>query len=170
MSTFLNFDATQVDPRDEFQPIPAGSYHVIITESEIRDTKNGAGNYLRLTLEIQDGEYQGRKLWHNVTLQNQNAATAVSIGHRHLSQICHAVNVLQVGDSQDLHYKPLIAVVKVRKGDGQYGDSNDVQRYEAFAGYGQAAAPTGYGAKAPAAQQPPRQPAPKSGAAPWAAR
>lgn len=131
MSAFLNFDATQVDPRDEFQPVPAGSYSVIITESEIKDTKNGSGNYLKLALEIQDGEYRGRKIFHNITLQNQNQ-TAVSIGQKHLSQICHAVNVLQVHDSQQLHFRPLIAVVKIRKGDGQYGDSNEVQRYEAM--------------------------------------
>lgn len=167
MSTFLNFDATQVDPRDEFQPIPAGSYHVIITESDIKETKNGSGNYLRLTMEVQDGEYQGRKLWHNVTLQNQNA-TAVSIGQRHLSQICHAVNVLQVSDSQDLHYKPLIAVVKIRKGDGQYGDSNEVQRYEAASQYGATPPAPAYRAPTPPPQQPPAQQ--RTAQAPWQAR
>lgn len=164
MSAFLNFDATNIDPRDEYQPIPAGSYPVIITESAIKETKNGSGQYLRLTLEIQDGEYRGRKVFHNITLQNQNQ-TAVSIGQKHLSQICHAVNVLQVQDSQQLHYKPLIAVLKIRKGDGQYGDSNEVQRYEAMTG-----APAFQAPPIPtqqATQQQPPRPAP---AAPWAAQ
>lgn len=162
-SAFLNFDATQVNPSDEYTPIPAGSYPVIITESEIKETKNGSGNYLKVALEVQGGEFQGRKIFHNITLQNQNP-TAVSIGQRHLSQICHAVNVLQVKDSADLHYKPLIAVVKIRKGDGQYGDSNEVQRYEAARTVG--AAPS---FSPPPQARPATQPA-QAASAPWAAR
>lgn len=158
MSATLNFDATTIDPTDEYQPIPAGSYPVIITDSEIRETKNGSGNYLKITLEIQDGEFRQRKLFHNITLQNQNA-TAVYIGQKHLSQICHAVGVLQVRNSDELHFKPLIAVVKIRKGDGQYGDSNEVQRYEAMTSAPAFNAPP---PARPAAQQP--------AAAPWAAR
>ena len=160
MSAFINFDASQVNPNDEYTPIPAGSYPVIITESEVRETKNGTGNYLKVTLEIQAGEYQGRKIFHNITLQNQNL-TAVGIGQRHLSQICHAVGILQVQDSAQLHHKPLIAVVKIRKGDGQYGDSNEVARYEQAQGMG----------AVPSFQAPPRQaaPQPQAAAAPWAA-
>lgn len=162
-SAFLNFDATQVNPNDEYTPIPAGSYPVIITESEIKETKNGSGNYLKVALEVQGGEFQGRKIFHNITLQNQNP-TAVSIGQRHLSQICHAVNVLQVKDSADLHYKPMIAVVKIRKGDGQYGDSNEVQRYEAAQTVGGASS-----FNPPPQARPAAQPA-QAAAAPWAAR
>ena len=160
MSAFLNFDASQVNPQDEYQPIPAGSYPVIISESEIRETKTGSGTYLRVTLDIQGGEYQGRKIFHNITLNNPNP-TATGIGQRHLSQICHAVGVLQVKDSAELHYKPLIAVVKIRKGDGQYGDSNEVARYEQAQGM----------SAAPAYQAPPRAvaPQPQAAAAPWAA-
>lgn len=162
MSSYINFDASQVNPQDDFQPIPAGSYPVIITDSVIKYTKNDDGNYLKVTLEIQSGEFQGRKLWHNITLQNPNQ-TAVGIGQRHLSQICHAVGVLQVGDSQALHHRPLIAVVKIRKGDGQYGDSNEIQRYEADQSLGQARP---FQASAPPAASAPARPA----AAPWAAR
>jgi hypothetical protein len=163
MSAFLQFDATQVNPNDEYTPIPAGSYPVIITDSEIRDTKNGQGNYLKVTLEVQAGEYQGRKIFHNITLQNQNQ-TAVSIGQRHLSQICHAVGILQVQDSAQLHHKPLIAVVKIRKGNDGYNDSNEVARYEPAQGMPQAG-------PVPTFQSPPRQaaPQPQAAAAPWAA-
>ena len=161
-SAFLNFDASQVNPKDEYQPVPAGSYPVIITDSELRETKTGSGQYLRVTLEVQGGEYQGRKIFHNITLQNQNP-TATGIGQRHLSQICHAVGVLQVKDSAELHYKPLIAVVKIRKGDGQYGDSNEVARYEQAQGLPATAAPSFN------TQAPPPQAAPQAAAAPWAA-
>lgn len=156
--SYIGFNAQGVDTRDEFSPLPAGSYNVIITDTEVRQTKNGSGTYLSLKMEIQSGEFHGRKLFHNITLSNQNL-TAVSIGQKHLAQICHAIGIMQVNDSSELHYKPLIAVVRIRKGDGQYGDSNEVQRYEAV----QAPA-AGF---QPPAQAKPAQPAPA--AAPWAA-
>lgn len=159
MSAFLGFNAEGIDTRDEYAPIPAGTYNVIISDSEVKQTKMGDGSYLKLTLEVQQGEYQGRKVFHNITLQNPNP-TAVSIGQKHLAQICHAVGVLQVNDSAELHNRPLLAVVKIRKGDGQYSDSNEVQRYEAAQ----------LGA-APSFQAPPHaRPAQAPAAAPWAAQ
>lgn len=162
MSAFLGFNAEGVDTRDEYAPIPAGTYSVIISDSEIRETKNGQGTYLKLALDIQQGEYQGRKIFHNITLQNPNQ-TAVSIGQKHLAQICHAVGVLQVNDSAELHNRPLLAVVRIRKGDGQYGDSNEVQRYEA-------AQMSAAQAFQPPPQARPAQPQAPAAAAPWAAQ
>lgn len=154
--SLLNFDATTINPNDDYAPLPAGAYPVIISQSEIRDNKAGTGNYLHLEMEVQGGPFAGRKIFDNLTLAHQNP-TAVSIGQRRLSQICHGVNVLQPKDSSDLHYKPLVAVIKIRKGDGQYGDSNEVNRYEAAPSMG-----------AVPAHQPPPQPAQSAPApAPW---
>jgi hypothetical protein len=162
MSAFLGFNAEGVDTRDEYAPIPAGTYNVIISDSEVKQTKKGDGSYLKLTLEVQQGEHQGRKIFHNVTMQNPDP-TAVNIGQKHLAQICHAVGVLQVNDSAELHNRPLLAVIKIRKGNGEYGDSNEVKRYEAAQ----------MGA-APAFQAPsqarPAQPSAPAAAAPWAAQ
>lgn len=129
----LNFDSTHIDPTPRFDPIPAGDYPVIITASEMKLTKDGTGQYLELTMEVQAGEFQGRKLFDRLNLNNNNRQ-AVEIAQRQLSQIAHAVGVLQVADSEQLHFKPLIAMVKVRAAREGYDASNEIKGYKAAAG------------------------------------
>ena len=86
----IQFDATHIDPTPRFDPIPAGDYTVIISESETRLTKDGSGQYLQLKLEVQGGEFAGRTLFDRLNLWN-NARQAQEIAQRTLSQICHAV-------------------------------------------------------------------------------
>lgn len=124
------FDATQVAPSQAFDVIPAGKYKVQITDSDMRATKDGNGQYLWLEMEILDGEFQGRKLWDRLNLQNSNAQ-AVEIAQRNLSALCHATGKLHVSDSQELHFIPVIASVKVRPPRDNYDASNEIRGYEA---------------------------------------
>lgn len=136
----MNFDATQVDPTNHFQAIPAGEYQAIITKSEMKPTKNGTGQYLELTLEIQAGEFARRKLYDRLNLINQNHA-ARDIAQRQFSQICHAVGVLQCNDSEQLHFKPMTIIVGIdpaREYNGKmYDASNVVKGYKAIQGANQ---------------------------------
>lgn len=125
----LNFDATQVAPNQPFEVLPAGKYKVHVTDSDMKPTKDGAGQYLWLEMEILDGEYQGRKIWDRLNLVNSNQQ-AVEIAQRSLSALCHAVGKLQVADSEDLHFIPVIATVKVRPAKGDYAASNEIRGYE----------------------------------------
>lgn len=129
----LNIDTTNIDPTPRFDPIPAGDYPVIITGSEMKFTKDGQGQYLELSLEVQGGEFSGRKLFDRLNLHNSNRQ-AVEIAQRQLSQICHAVGVLQVADSEQLHFKPLVAMVKLRPAREQFDASNEIKGYKAASG------------------------------------
>lgn len=160
----LNFDSNGIDPTPRFDPIPAGDYPVIITTSEMKMTKDGAGQYLELHLEVQGGEFANRKLFDRLNLHNQNRQ-AVEIAQRQLSQICHAVGVLQVADSEQLHFKPLTAIVALRPARGEYAASNEIKGYKA--GGGAPVATTYQRPTAPAAGAMP-PPAPARAAAPWA--
>ena len=148
MAQINPFDATQVSPESQFAPLPNGDYPVVITESEVKPTKDGAGQYLQLTLEVIDGHYKGRKIWDRLNLWNKNS-TAVEIAQRALSQICHAIGVLQVQDTVMLHNKPLVATLAVRAAGGGYDESNDVKGYKA---YSSGPAPVAPAVNAPAAQ------------------
>lgn len=154
---FFNFDASAVEPQQTFDnsPIPAGTYVAQVIESDVKQTKNGNGSYLALTFEILDGQYAKRRIWANITIQNQNAQ-AQQIGQSQLSGLCHAVNVVRMSDTSQLHMKPLKIRVAIRK-DDQYGDKNEVKGYEAITGQ-----PAGIPRPAPAANA---APAPT---APWA--
>ena len=178
------FDASQVDPNLRFDPVPAGDYEVMITESEEQMTSRCDGSFLKLTLEIQSGEHQGRKIFDRLNLNNPNQKT-VTIAQQQLSQIYHALGITHVKDSEELHFKPLIAKVKVRpprvgQDGNKYDASNEIRGYKQ-AGMASQQAPQGRPmapyhstphattnrTSQPAAQQPQR---PARAAPPWAAQ
>jgi hypothetical protein len=129
------FDASKVKPQSEFVPIPAGKYVAIIIKSELKTTKKGDGNYLELNFQIIDGQYKNRQLWGRLNLRNPNSQT-VEIAQQQLSSICHAVGVLDMQDTQQLHNIPLCVKVVVR--DGNNGPMNDVNGYYPLEGQQQA--------------------------------
>ncbi|TWU39480.1 DUF669 domain-containing protein [Novipirellula artificiosorum] len=47
----LNFDANQVEPTNSLEPIPAGKYVAVITDSEMKPTKAGTGQETELRYE-----------------------------------------------------------------------------------------------------------------------
>ena len=125
----LNFDAREVEPATAFEAIPAGRYQVVITDSDMRQTRAGNGHYLWLEFEVTQGDYAGRKLWSNLNLDNPNPE-AVRIANAELSAICRAVNVLTPKDSVELHNLPLTVVVRCKK-DQNDTIVNDIRGYEA---------------------------------------
>jgi len=114
MANLSGFDANQVEPSSNFEPIPAGKYLAAITESEMKATKAGTGNYLALTFQILEGPCKGRLLWARLNLDNANA-TAVQIARAELSAVCRAVGVLAPKDSVELHNLPLVITVRCKK-------------------------------------------------------
>lgn len=155
----LNFNAETVEPQQSFEPIPEGRYTAMITDSEMKPTKSGAGAYLQLTFKVLEGEFTNRLVFTRLNLQNQNQ-TAVEIAYRQLSAICHAIGVIQVEDSQQLHGIPMQIKVVIRPGNDGYDPSNEIKDFKALE-------------QAPAAPAKPAQTKPKAqtpaGVPPWAA-
>ena len=130
MAQLGTFDATQVEPAAPMELIPAGDYEVQIVRSELKPTKNGNGQYLELELDVIDGEYSHRKIWDRLNIVNPNEM-AQQIAQRTLSAICHAVGVLHVTDSEQLHCRPMIARVSVEERKDKPGEhSNRVKSYK----------------------------------------
>jgi len=170
----LNFDASQVAPSEALEAIPAGWYNAQMTASAMKPTADGTGAYLQAEFTVLSGDYAGRKLFDRFNLQNKNPV-AVEIGYKTLSAICHAVGVLQVQDSQQLHGRPLQLKVSLRAAgpgsDGKhYEASNEVKGYKGMDGAGvpMAGAPAG-GAPSWAPQAPAQQAAPQYAPPPVAA-
>lgn len=126
----LNFNANEVEPSIGFDPIPAGKYQAVITESEMKQTKNGTGQYLQLEFEVIERDYKGRKVWARLNLENSNSE-AVRIARAELSAICRAVNVPQPRDSVELHNLPLTITVRCRKNPDTDEISNEIKGYAA---------------------------------------
>jgi len=129
----FSFDASAVAPQVTNGVLPAGTYLAHVTESDIRPLASGNGEGLKLTLEIIDGQYKGRRVWDNMNIQHTNETTQ-RIAQAQLSALCHAVNVIKLEDTSALHYKPVRVKVTVREADGKYQESNNIKGYESASG------------------------------------
>ena len=128
-----NFNAESIEPNTSYEPIPAGWYQAIISNSEMKATRDGYGEYLSLTLQIIEGNYQNRLVFARINLKNANDV-AVDIAKKDLAAICRAVGVMSPQASEELHDKPLMIKVKVRAAQGEYDASNDVAGYKSIEG------------------------------------
>jgi hypothetical protein len=128
MADLGNFNANDVEPAADFEPVPAGKYLAVITDSDMKATKSGTGNYLELTFQIIEGEYKNRMLWARLNLDNPNAM-AVQIARGELSSICRAVGVMAPKDSVELHNLPLLLTVKCKKRDDTGDIVNEIKGY-----------------------------------------
>ena len=120
---------------DDFTPLPDGWYNASVMKSEIKQTNAGDGTMLKLefVLDGSDGPgFKGRKVWTNLNLINKSAK-AVAIANRDRAALCAAVGLPpDIGDSEQLHYKPLQIHVKVKPASGQYKAGNEVKGYRAL--------------------------------------
>ena len=163
-----DFNASEVPEDDRsFEPLAAGDYQMQVIESEIKPTKTG-GDQLVLTLEVIEGPMSNRRVCDRLNIRNQNA-DAQRIAQRALADLCLAVGVPSLRNSEDLHFKPFVGRVTIKPDKtGQYGPSNNV-RYKARGGVAPAAAqrPAAAGAQTQAAHAPAANTKPwqKSGAA-----
>lgn len=158
-----DFDPNAV-PEDErsFDLLPAGDYQMQVIDSEVVPLKSGNGDMLKLTLEVIDGPAANRKIWDNLNIRHTNAQ-AQSIAQRALADLCLAVGVQGLRNSEDLHFKPFVATLKVEPGQNGYEAQNRVKKYKPRGGVAPAARPAPTQAARPSAQ-----PAQASGTrAPW---
>ena len=138
----LGYTADPNQPEESFDIVPAGEYTTIIEASDYTPNKQGTGMILKLTYQIIDGEFKGRKIFENLNLQNENAQAA-QIAQRALNSICLAVGVQHVQDSAQLHGIPLILEVSVKE-DPTYGKQNRIKKHIPISGQSSAPATSGF--------------------------
>jgi len=140
------FNALEVEPSATFQPMPAGWYKCVITEAVEGMNKAGTGSYLKLSIEVIDGDHTGRNVFEYLNLKHEKDVV-VQIAQQALSQICRAINVNSPKDSAELCDKPLMVKMAVTPASGGYEASNNAKGYEAVSGGASAqAAPSGVAA------------------------
>ena len=149
----IAFDASSVEPAVPLDLLPPGKYRAQIVQSEMQATKQGDGQMLCLEFDILDGPQHGRKLWDRLNLVNRSQQT-VEIAQRQLSAICHAVDRIQVTDSEQLHFKPMMLTVTVEldNRDNQL-PAEQRRKQNRIKGYAAAAASTASAAAAPPVRQ-----------------
>lgn len=130
------FDANTVPEREEFTPVPPGTYTGMIVASELKDTKAG-GQMIVLEIDIQDGDSAGRKLFERLNIKNDNQK-AVDIAFRTLGEIVKAVGKTTIKDTEELHNKRFSMEVRVspakpyvdKDGNNQPGSpQNEIKKF-----------------------------------------
>lgn len=95
------FDANSVEvEKKTYGTLPKGEYDVNITNSTVKTTRAGDGEYLSVEFTL-TGEYEGRKVWQNYNLRNKNEKT-VEIAKQQLKSLCDAIGVTQLHSEDDL--------------------------------------------------------------------
>lgn len=122
LNNAYNPDAPLPSDRD---PIPASTYPVEITESDIVPTKSGSGTLLKFTAAVTDGKYKGRLIWGQMNLENSNP-TAQEIGQSEFRALREVTGVLSPDDTEELHFKQFNAVVYVEPAKGEYRAKNQI--------------------------------------------
>lgn len=101
-------------PQDDFGVLPAGEYTVIITAWEDKVTKDGTGAYANLTMQVVNGEYKSRNIWHSLQLKNKSEK-AVTIAKAQYASIREATATPTPKTEHDLYNKPFIVRLGVKR-------------------------------------------------------
>lgn len=132
IGTTIRADELPQDERGDFSAIPAGDYAVVIDAAEIKATKTGTGQYIKLKLKVTGPTNAGRVLFSNVNILNQSPE-AERIGRQELRKIMEATGVLELSDSDQLIGGHMIVKVTVKTSE-QYGAENEVKGYRSIGG------------------------------------
>jgi len=147
-----------------FDPVPAGWYTARITDTKLKKTKAGNGEYLEVKFDITGPSYEGRCVWGRFNLKNPNPQ-AEQIGQQQFMDCARSIGLDRVTDSDQMLGGGLQIKVSVKPADGQYDESNDVKGFKALEGGATILKqePKAAVAAAPAAAAP----VAKGGSAPW---
>lgn len=157
MGVTLNFDATQVDPRQSKGGVcfPLAEYPVEITGIEAVAVKDQpTKGFLEVTLRVLDGQYKGQDQIDRLNLYG-NSETAMRMAYQRLSAYAHIAGKLRVADSNELLGTKLIALIGPQ--DAPNEKYSEVKMVKDLAGnvpvLNQASAPQNTPYQAPAAAQ-----------------
>ena len=113
----VHFDINTYEaPKNDFTPLPKGEYMAMVTDSQMKVTKAGTGEYLALTMQIIEGKHADRKIWENLNLHNPNEV-AEQIARANLKAISAACGFESLDDTDQLNNIPFILVLDIDRKD-----------------------------------------------------
>lgn len=150
--------------------IPSGDYAVQCVGVELKNTKDGAGQYLVTQFEVLSGDHKGRRVFTNFNIKNRNQQ-AVDIALRAIKQWVQAAGgtgneQLTMALLNGLLGREVFANVGIEQDkSGRFEPKNTIKRFHVAAGTQRAAPTAAAMAGAPGA---PRQAAPaQASKQPW---
>ena len=146
-----------------YDPLPPGWYTATITAAELKPTKDGSGQYIKVRYDITGPTHQGRVVFDNLNIRNASAK-AEEIGRQQLGEIMRAIGLARVTDTDQLIGGVLQIKLGVRTATEQYDAQNEVKGFKAITG----SAPTFAAPAASPAASATASAGPAKAAPPWA--
>jgi hypothetical protein len=132
LSETFDINELPVGNTGSFEPLPAGWYTATISQSELKATKAGNGQYIKLRYDITGPSHQGRVVFGNLNIKNANPK-AEEIGRQQLGEIMRAIGLAKVADTDQLIGGQIGIKLEVKQ-DEQYGASNEVKAFKSLSG------------------------------------
>lgn len=118
---------------NDYSPIPAGEYIATIKDAELKATKDGTGQYIKLKLQVDAPSHTGRIIFSNLNIQNKSEA-AERIGRQQLGEIMRALGLSSVADTDQLIGGSVGIKVAIREAQNGYEAQNEVKGYKSLKG------------------------------------
>lgn len=140
-------DLPQGNSDGDFKPVPEGWYTAKIAQADLKPTKDGTGQLIKVRYDILGPTHQGRVLFGNLNLRNKSPQ-AEEIGRQQMGDICRSIGITRIQDTDQLIGGELSIKVVIKPASGQYPEGNEIKAFKAISG---SSAPAPAATSAPAA-------------------
>lgn len=128
----FGFQVNSNENRSEFALLPEGTYHVEITEGDVKQSASG-GTYVQFKYKVVEGPCMNRVLFDRFNIINPNPES-VRIGRQQLISLADSVGINDPSNTDPFIGKHTLAKVTIEEGKGNYGDSNRIKGYKKYTG------------------------------------
>ena len=123
----FDFNPAEVPASSRPDPVPPGDYLMQVISSERKRTKKDDGDILVITSQIMEGPFTNRLVWDNLNVHNPSEE-AERISKRSLADLCQAVGINVLHDTEELHFKPFKGRLTIRHDKkGEYEPQNSIR-------------------------------------------
>lgn len=128
----IGFNPQEYDVPSIGDPLRPGWYELTIEKIDLKANKAGTGSYLEVTLAVDANNHPddaGRKVWDRLNVFHQDEKTS-RIARGRYRKLQESAGKPLSQETDDLIGCRVLAKIKVRAGNEQYGPSNDVDDYK----------------------------------------
>ena len=128
LDEIININALPESDRS-YDPVPPGWYGVRIASAEIKDTKAGNGQYIKVRYDITGPAHQGRVIFGNLNILNPNPK-AEQIGRQQLGELMRAIGLTEIQDTDQLIGGTCEIKIEIQAAEGDYAARNEVRGWK----------------------------------------
>jgi hypothetical protein len=127
----FSFDTSTVEVSGSgsaMPPIPDGTYHAMVMDSEIKTTAKG-GTMIVLEWHIVGDGYDGRRIWQNYNVVCPGAEKAENIAKADMASACEAMGLDGYEDTDELHMQEIKVTVSTEPAKDGWPAKNKIDAY-----------------------------------------